>query len=102
MIHVTAAARELLRQVLETNVDEPGMGLRLEVTDDGHLALHPDVEQDGDEVVEDEGEVLLLMDASLAETLDGAILDCRRMAEGTQLVVKRRWVPPDDREFSRS
>jgi Fe-S cluster assembly iron-binding protein IscA len=100
MIHVTAEAREVLRQVIEANVDEPGMGLRLEVTDAGSLALHPDAAQDDDEVVEDDGEILLLLDAALAETLDGAILDCRRVADGAQLIVKRRRVPPDDRQVS--
>ena len=61
MVNVTDRAKTALKSALSRSVDEPGIGLRVEISDESSCALVPDRMKPGDQVVEHEGDVLLLI-----------------------------------------
>ena len=86
MIDVTDRARQELKKILSSNVDNSYARLRLIDRGEGSLGLGIDIESPGDEVVEHEGEGLLLVEYELASSLDGITIDIDDTAEGPQLV----------------
>jgi Fe-S cluster assembly iron-binding protein IscA len=87
MVNLTDRARVALKSVLSRSLDEAGVGLRLDVSEEGGLALFPDTAKEGDEVVEHEGDVLLLIGDDVSQPLQGATIDLTDTPEGARLVV---------------
>jgi Fe-S cluster assembly iron-binding protein IscA len=96
MVHVTDRAKTALKSALSRSAEEPGVGLRVEVSGEGACALFPEREKAGDEVVEHEGEVLLLIGEDASQPLDGATIDLAQTPEGAQLVVTKPDLPADE------
>jgi Fe-S cluster assembly iron-binding protein IscA len=91
MVTVTDRARARLVQLkTSAHVDEPEVGLRLELepTVEGDFVLCPDRPVVGDHVVEDAGEKILLIDAALARVLANATIDYESTDSGVHLIVK--------------
>jgi Fe-S cluster assembly iron-binding protein IscA len=93
MVTVTDRARVALKGALSRSIDVAGVGLRLDVSDEGGLALYPDKPKDGDEVVEHEGKVLLLIAEDICRPLAGAMIDVAETPEGDRLVVTKPQMP---------
>jgi hypothetical protein len=89
MVRVTDRARMALKGALSRSFDQPGIGLRLDLSDEGGLALYPDKAKAGDEVVEHEGNVLLVMSNDISRPLAGATIDVAETPEGDRLVVTK-------------
>jgi len=86
MITVTQNAARQLRALLETQKQNAGKGLRVQITKGGCSGLHYEMTLDekktGDEVVERDG-VEFFIDNESAEYLRGATLDFRDGLTGT-------------------
>jgi Fe-S cluster assembly iron-binding protein IscA len=95
MVNVTDRAKIALKSALSRSVEEPGIGLRVEVSEEGACALFPDREKAGDQVVKHEGDVLLLVGEEVSQPLDGATIDLAETPEGAHLVVTKPDVPVD-------
>jgi Fe-S cluster assembly iron-binding protein IscA len=92
MVTLTDRAKVALKSALSDSIDEAGIGLRLDVADEGGFALYPDTPRMGDEVVEHEGNVLLLIGDDVSQPLAGATIDLAETPEGERLVVtKSQW-----------
>ena len=87
MIMVTERAKQELKTMLSTNVDNPLATLRLTVADQGQLGLGIDIERPGDHVVEHEDSKVLVVEENLASSLEGVTLDAQDTPEGPKLVV---------------
>jgi Fe-S cluster assembly iron-binding protein IscA len=96
MVHVTDRAKTALKSALSRTVEEPGVGLRVEVSEEGTCALFPDREKAGDQVVEHEGDVLLLIGEDASQPLDGATIDLEQTPEGAQLIVTKPDLPANE------
>jgi Fe-S cluster assembly iron-binding protein IscA len=96
MITVTDKAKDELRQTLDqAGVNEEGVGIRLAPTQAGdapgetRLGLILDHARAGDQVVEHEGRIVLMVDADIAAQLDGTTLDVVDTPEGRTLALSR-------------
>ncbi|HET8575697.1 MAG TPA: hypothetical protein VFO18_01265 [Methylomirabilota bacterium] len=89
MVMVTMRAKEALVRIrASANVNDPDIGLRLEAANAG-FGLFPDRGKPGDQIVEHDGEKILLIDDKLSEALTGARIDCKRAGDEIQLVIGR-------------
>ncbi|TAK33328.1 MAG: adhesin [Chloroflexota bacterium] len=84
MITLTESAVDALREILDTSQAPADQGIRLVMQGPGQLGLAIDGPHDGDQVVESEGRTVFLVDQSLASALDGAVVDCRAMDDGSK------------------
>lgn len=84
MLTVTERARKRLKNILNDKETQPGQSLRL-VEEQGKHRLTVGVEQEDDQVVEHEGESVLLIDADTRAQLESLVLDLRDTPEGPQL-----------------
>ena len=96
MVNVTDRAKTALKSALSRSVEGPGVGLRVEVSEEGACALFPDREKAGDQVVEHEGDVLLLIGEEASQPLDGATIDLAQTPEGARLVVTKPHLRADE------
>jgi Fe-S cluster assembly iron-binding protein IscA len=87
VIEVTDRAKDELKRLLVASVDWPGARLRLLDRGQGKLGLGIDIEKKDDQVVEYEGEVLLIVEAGLASRLNGVAIDVDNTPAGVELVV---------------
>lgn len=95
MIHVTERAREALKVVQTkmaeqtTMVDQTEVALRLAPTDEGQLGVFPDTEREDDQVVEHDGQAVLLIDPDVAGQLAGSTIDFEKTDEGARFTLSR-------------
>ena len=87
MVHVTERAREMFRDTLEQITDTPSVALRLGPTRSG-LAVFPDTPKDEDEVIEHDGQPVLLIDPEVSEALAGKTVDVEDHVEGSRFVLR--------------
>ncbi|MBM4404875.1 MAG: hypothetical protein FJ039_01630 [Chloroflexi bacterium] len=89
----TERARAALKRLLDETEHEPGQVIRMRSDVHGHYHLVLGARQEDDQAVEHEGEVVLVIKASvgahLAEHLRGAELDILETAEGPVLDVPK-------------
>ena len=78
MISVTEKARDEMKNILDSTVNNPLIGLRLEVNDSDEYVLGTDIEKPGDQVVKHEGSNVLLVGKEDADSLDGCVVDYER------------------------
>jgi Fe-S cluster assembly iron-binding protein IscA len=89
-VTVTERAAGELRKALAEASSEAGQVLRIVAQpQEGGFALGPDEVREGDEVVEDGGETVLVIAPALAEVLEGAVIDVEETEEGSRLTIRR-------------
>jgi len=88
MVTVTERAARELRARLLALAPEPGYVLRLAAGPTG-LILILDVEREGDQLVEFEGEAVLVIAPELSEALHGSVIDCEEREGGAVLTISR-------------
>ena len=87
MIDITEHAKEELNRLLIAKVDWPGALLRLIDRGKGKLGLGIDIQKPGDEVIEYESKRLLLVEPTLASSLEDITLDVDDTPDGPELVI---------------
>ena len=86
MLKVTEAATEELHRILGTSNIDQGKYLRLatppEWTGQGDFGIVIDENREGDVVIEVEGQMLLLISGSIAESLSDSVFDFKDTPQG--------------------
>lgn len=95
MVKVTDRAKAVLKSALARTGEEPGTALRVEMSEEGSYGLFPDRKKAGDQVVDHDGDALLLIGQEDAEPLDGATIDLADTPDGARLVLTRPSEPDD-------
>jgi Fe-S cluster assembly iron-binding protein IscA len=92
MVMVTERAKTYLKESVLSKIQAttPGVSARLAQTEAGKLSVFPDKEMEGDQVVEHEGAIVLLIDGKLSGRLTGATIDCVEVPGESHL----RIIPP--------
>jgi Fe-S cluster assembly iron-binding protein IscA len=85
MLTVTEGAKQLLKETLREHSDDPETGIRLSVNEGGQFGIALDTESEGDQVVEHDGDKVLLVAPELSTVLEGKTLDVRDTEEGKEL-----------------
>jgi hypothetical protein len=83
MITVTDRARDRLKRLILTHLGGTGRSLRLAPADGAHFGLVPDAPRAGDQRIEHDGTVVLLLKRPLAVRLQGWIIDCVEAGDGS-------------------
>ena len=89
MLTVTESAKQILKETLTTNSDDPKTALRLSIKPPDEFGLVLGTEADGDQVVEHEGMKVLLLESELAEIVEGFTLDVQDTNGGSKLVMRK-------------
>jgi Fe-S cluster assembly iron-binding protein IscA len=89
MVTVTEQAAHELRNIVSETATKPNQALRLVMTPGGTFGLGLDEERQGDQVVQAEGESILLVASSVAEALGEATIAAQDTEEGRKLVISR-------------
>lgn len=87
MVHVTDKAKQELKKLLTAKVDWPGARLRLIDRGQGVLGLGIDLASPGDEVVEYNGEVILVFEPDITTSFQLVTLDVDETPDGPELVI---------------
>jgi hypothetical protein len=87
MIYVTKEARQELKNILPHGGGLPETFLRIMDRGQGKLELDADMKRDGDQVVESDGEVLLIAGPRFASDIDNVSLDAYETSDGHRLVI---------------
>jgi Fe-S cluster assembly iron-binding protein IscA len=91
MLTVTDRAAQFLREKLDHKEEGLPDALRIVQTEDG-FQLTLDNPKDGDQVIEQEGHSILLVDTAVGQALEEATLDLQESPQGSSLVLTA--VPP--------
>jgi Fe-S cluster assembly iron-binding protein IscA len=86
---VTERAKEKLKTLLGSEVDDSSIGLRLETTPSGQFGVFPDRAHADDQVVVHEGAVVLLVDRDVVDTVGEATIDYEENQIGAQFVIRK-------------
>ena len=89
MLTVTESAKQLLRETLREHSEDPETGIRLSVKEGGQLGIVLDTESEGDQVVEHDGDKVLLVAPALTTVLEGQTLDVQNTEEGPKLFLSK-------------
>ena len=89
MVTVTERAKEKLRELLQTETDDPSVSLRLASAPSGEFGMFADRERDDDQIVEYDGSAVLLVDQKVASTIGDATIDDDESAPDPRLVMTR-------------
>jgi Fe-S cluster assembly iron-binding protein IscA len=87
MVQVTERAREMFKEALDQMVDAPSVALRLGPTGSG-LGVFPDTPSDVDQVIEHDGQAVLVLDPEVSEALAGKTIDVEDHVEGSRFVLR--------------
>lgn len=83
------AAQELSNMLAEASPKEGETVRLVSQPGGGGFAIGLDQVREGDETVEQGGETVLVIGSSLAEVLEGAVIDVRDTDEGPRLTISR-------------
>lgn len=86
MVAVTKRAAQQLREMLAANATDPKQLVRLDADHHGFF-LRPDLQQEGDDVLESEGSAILLIAPKLNSAFADATVDCVDTPLGPRLTV---------------
>ena len=89
MLNVTEGAKQMLKEALVANTNDPETGLRLVVDQPGLFTMVLDQEKKGDQVVAHEGLKVLLVDRQLSRELAGETIDREEGPERARLVMSK-------------
>ena len=87
MITVTESAKEELKRISLQATGQPESILRLVSNEQGQLGLVADSEREGDQVIEHQGETVLVVDSQTSAALDGVGMDYQDAEDGPRLVL---------------
>lgn len=87
MLTVTPQARELIARALDLNEANKGEALRIYLTEEGEFEMGVDEAREDDQVIENAGRPLVLIDPEISWELDGATLDAEEGPEGLDLTL---------------
>lgn len=90
MVYVTKRAMQELKALLASKVDWPGARLRLIDRGQGVLGLGIDIASPDDEVVECDGEAIMVFGPELASGLKMITLDVDDTPDGPELVISEK------------
>lgn len=93
MVNVTERAKHQLTWLASTKLGRPDTAPRLVLAGAGVFGLIADGESDGDQRVEHEGRVILLIGRELGRPLAGSTLDWDETPHNARLVIKRPRTP---------
>lgn len=89
MLTVTENAKQLLKETLREHSDNPETSIRLSLGEEGQFGIALDVESEGDQVVEYEGDKVLLIASAMSTVLESRTLDVQDTEEGPRLVISQ-------------
>jgi len=89
MLTVTEDAKQILKEKLLANTEDPELVLRLKRDPGGQLGLVLDRQAPDDYVVEHEETRVLLIGKDLADVVDELTLTTEDTPEGSKLVIRR-------------
>jgi len=89
MLTVTEDAKQILKEKLLANTEDPELVLRLKRDPGGQLGLVLDRQAPDDYVVEHEETRVLLIGKELADVVDELTLKTEDTPEGSKLVIRR-------------
>ena len=92
MVIVTEKARRELKKLLEVKVDWPGARLRLIDRGQGVIGLGIDLESPGDEVIECNGEAIMVVGPEFTSNVQLVTLDVDDTSGGPELVISEEKV----------
>jgi Fe-S cluster assembly iron-binding protein IscA len=84
MIHLTQRAADALKEMLTANQTPNDQGVKLFPDPSGGVAMMIAPASEGDEVVNEEGRLLLIVDAEIVGRVDGAVLDLTGSDDGKE------------------
>jgi Fe-S cluster assembly iron-binding protein IscA len=87
MLTVTPQARDLIAKALDVSEAGKGEALRIYLTEDGEFEMGVDEAHEDDQVIEEAGRPLVLIDPEISWELDGATLDAEEGPEGLDLML---------------
>ena len=87
MINITERAKQMLKKILNANVDFPEGRLRVMDRGQGKLGLGIDIEMPEDELVKYEGSTILVIEREFAVNLKGITLDVEDSGKGLELII---------------
>ena len=87
MLYVTDRALDALGRLREANEAAEGEAILLYLEEDGSLGLALAELEEGDNVIERDGEVLVIVADDLAEALDGLTLHVEEVGDEVEFVV---------------
>ena len=90
MLVITESARQELRKILSSSVDNSYAHLRLMDRGKGRLGLGIDIEAPGDQIIEHQGNKIMLIEPELANNLKGITLDVDNTPQGAELVLSEK------------
>jgi Fe-S cluster assembly iron-binding protein IscA len=88
MVTVTERAKEKLKEMLQSETDDPSVGLRLATAPSGEFGIFPDRERDDDHIVEHQGSAVLLVGQEMADAIGDATIDYDESRPDPRLVMK--------------
>jgi Fe-S cluster assembly iron-binding protein IscA len=91
MINVTEKAAEALSETLDANRKEDSAQVLRLVSSEQGFGLGLDEERDGDQVVTHDERTVLVIESSVAQAFDGAVVDAVPSPEGPRIVIQ----PPE-------
>ena len=92
MLSVTESAREQLRDIVQANIDDPDFTLRLVANLSGEFTFTVDRAREDDQMVEHEGDRVLLVGSELGDAVEGLTIDWQETAGGAMLCYVSRAV----------
>ena len=87
MIGVTERAKQELKRILLDKTADPQTCLRLSAAEKGHYRIGIDTEMPGDQIIEHQGNRILMVEACLSESLGGLTVDAVDDKNGVQLII---------------
>jgi Fe-S cluster assembly iron-binding protein IscA len=69
MVTVTERAKEKLKELLQSETDDPSVGLRLAAAPSGEFGIFTDRERDDDQIVQHQGSAVLLVGQEMADAM---------------------------------
>jgi Fe-S cluster assembly iron-binding protein IscA len=91
MLTLTALAAKKLKEAVQAQTTEPEVCIRLipSPSEPNRLEMRLDKERQGDQVVESEGEKVLLLSPELGQVLDEMIIDCQETPQGIHFTISK-------------
>ncbi len=86
MVTVTDSASQALAQMLEQAPTDEGQALRLVPAEQGYQ-LDTDVQREGDEIVEQQGQPVLFISQEVSDSLGDVTIDLQSTDQGPRLAI---------------
>jgi Fe-S cluster assembly iron-binding protein IscA len=88
-LQVTDQATQQLKTLLESTDHEPEQVIRLGADELGNAGFSLDVPREGDQVIEHEGEQVMVVEPTVSESLEGITLDVNETPQGVAFTLRK-------------